>query len=201
MKITGYQRNVLFDLEDKKNGLSRRDQSILQCLKYMDRLGHFTGTIKEGKDGEVAHTVIPKEVVIRERKADLADELERRDKHIDELFYALGMTVDADIEPPLFGFSVDHTGELLKQWRAQNEHKRVVSVSQITANGFWLHTYKKDFYVSRDNFPWFKNATDVEVQDVEVCLCVYDDQDETVHWRSLDLYFRINSMEDCMRAV
>ena len=80
----------------------------------------------------------------------------------------------------------------LKRWQTQNAYKRVVRVSQITADGFWLHTYKGNHYVSREKFPWFKGASDKEIQDVTVLLCRYDENDNGLEWSSLDLHFRIN---------
>lgn len=77
----------------------------------------------------------------------------------------------------------------------QNKRKMKVSVSEITAEGFWLHTYKGDHYVSREKYHWFKDATDAEIQDVRVLLCLYDKNDNALEWSSLDLHFRIKFFE------
>ena len=82
------------------------------------------------------------------------------------------------------------------KWEEENKYKKIVSVSQITTEGFWLHTYKGDYYVSREKFHWFKGASDKEIQDVVVILCAYDNNDVGLEWESLDLYFRLNSFED-----
>ena len=83
----------------------------------------------------------------------------------------------------------------LRQIVAENAYKRIVSVSQITEDGFWLHTYKGDHYVSREKFHWFKGATDAEIRDVRVLLCLYDVDDNGLEWTSLGLHFRIKSFE------
>ena len=83
-----------------------------------------------------------------------------------------------------------------KKWEIENKHRRVVSVSQITADGFWLHTYKGDCYISREKYHWFRNATDKEIRNVTVMLCVYDENDDGLEWRKLDLNFRIKFFVD-----
>jgi len=50
----------------------------------------------------------------------------------------------------------------------KNKSRMSVKVSRITAEGFWLHTYKKDYYVSRKLFPWFRNATVSQIQKVKM---------------------------------
>ena len=96
-------------------------------------------------------------------------------------------------EKKLRGRRAKQREAVLRQWVAENSYKRKVSVSQITAEGFWLHTYKGNHYVSREKFSWFKGASDNEIQDITVFLCVYDDKDVGLHWESLDLDFRISS--------
>ena len=56
----------------------------------------------------------------------------------------------------------------------RNKAKRNVKVSDITAEGFWIETYKEKHYISRKDFPWFGDATDEEIMDVSICL---DDPD------------------------
>ena len=56
----------------------------------------------------------------------------------------------------------------------RNKAKRNVKVSDITADGFWIETYKEKYYISRKDFPWFLDATDEEILDVSICL---DDPD------------------------
>lgn len=88
-----------------------------------------------------------------------------------------------------------------KQWRVENRHRAVVSVSQVTVEGFWLHTFRGDFYVSREKFHWFKNATDKEIRDVSVILCTYDANDDGLEWSTLDLHFRIADFDPAVSTI
>ena len=56
----------------------------------------------------------------------------------------------------------------------RNKAKRNVKVYDITAEGFWVETYKEKYYIARKDFPWFLDATDEEILDVSICL---DDPD------------------------
>ena len=70
----------------------------------------------------------------------------------------------------------------------------IVSISDITTDGFWLHTPKKDYYISRAIFHWFQGASDYEIQDV--FLTQRDDEfgGDMLWWRKLDLLFSAKSI-------
>ena len=48
----------------------------------------------------------------------------------------------------------------------KNDDSGTVIVSDITEEGFWLKTPIKEYYISRDKYPWFKDATDEEIKHV-----------------------------------
>ena len=67
-------------------------------------------------------------------------------------------------------------GEPIKKVRGwKKKHRREVKISDITAEGFRLRTFNKEYYVSREQYPWFKNATALQIQNVVLVPCSYDD--------------------------
>jgi hypothetical protein len=73
-----------------------------------------------------------------------------------------------------------------RRWLLDNRHRFVVTVSQITKDGFWLHAYNKDYYISRSGFPWLQNATDVEIQDVTLMPSNDSYHGDILYWESLN---------------
>lgn len=71
-----------------------------------------------------------------------------------------------------------------------------VTVSGITAEGFWLHTPKKNYYISRKIFPWFSDATDKEIRDVCITLDVDEFHGDMLCWRRLDFDIGTNAIEN-----
>ena len=67
----------------------------------------------------------------------------------------------------------------------KNKAARNVKVSEITAEGFWVETYKEKHYISRKNFPWFRDATEEEIRDITICLNV-DDHGDMLIWNTLN---------------
>ena len=54
-------------------------------------------------------------------------------------------------------------------------------VTNISAHGIWLLTDDKEFFISYEEFPWFKNATIAEVTNVE------EPQIGHFYWPDLDV--------------
>jgi len=78
------------------------------------------------------------------------------------------------------------------------KHVKAVKVSNITEEGFWVHTYLKNYYISRILFPWFLGATDNEIRDVELLTQHRHDEDgnhydrndehwDILYWKSLNV--------------
>ena len=74
----------------------------------------------------------------------------------------------------------------MRGWRAKQF--LIVTVSHITADGFWLHNEGTSFYISRKHYPWFIGATDKEIRDV--CKLHSPDMnalyDTGLYWDTLD---------------
>jgi hypothetical protein len=83
-----------------------------------------------------------------------------------------------------------------RQWLAETKPKRAVTVSEITDEGFLLHTYRKDYYISRKLFPWFRDATDEEIRIVSLSPDVGEPHGDMLYWRSLDFDIGSNSIEN-----
>jgi hypothetical protein len=76
-----------------------------------------------------------------------------------------------------------------------------VRVSEITTEGFWVHTPKKDYFISRKEFTWFVTATDEEIQDVVIYPAPEDDDyfandhGDHLRWKSLDIDLGTHTIE------
>jgi len=44
------------------------------------------------------------------------------------------------------------------------------AVSHILRDGFWLSLADKEYFLSFENFPWFKNASVSSIQNVELLI-------------------------------
>lgn len=89
----------------------------------------------------------------------------------------------------------------LKKVRGRkNKHRAMVKISDITPEGFRLRTYNREFYVTREAYPWFKDATHREIQDVKLfpctmCPCEPDDHCDLLRWQSLGVDLGIHAFE------
>ena len=96
-------------------------------------------------------------------------------------------------------------GSRLKKARGQeNKNRRMVKVSDITEAGFRLRTFDRDYYISRTEFPWFKGASNQEIQNVILVPCDdgnWDGEDHGDHlrWEALDVDLGINDIERLTR--
>ena len=87
----------------------------------------------------------------------------------------------------------------------KNRFNTSVKVSQITSDGFWLHLPKESYYISRAKYPWFKDATHREIQDVRLRPSRLEHEDDCdgfvefgdkLRWEALDLDFGTNSFKN-----
>ncbi|MDO5566675.1 MAG: hypothetical protein Q4G59_08460 [Planctomycetia bacterium] len=80
------------------------------------------------------------------------------------------------------------------KWLAYQKANAIVTVSDITEEGFWVHTPSKDYYPKRDKC--FKNATDEEIRDVHITLDVRNKPEgDYLDWRTLDIQMHTNYIE------
>ena len=70
-----------------------------------------------------------------------------------------------------------------------------VRVSEITAEGFWIHPPNKDYYISRKEFTWFVTATDEEIQDVVIYPDISNEHGNYLRWKSLDIDLGTDTIE------
>ena len=83
----------------------------------------------------------------------------------------------------------------------KNKRRNEVKISDVSPEGFRLRTFNRDYFVLREDYPWFKDATQREIQKVTIALCMYDDPTESpdegdiLHWECLDLHMGTNFFE------
>ena len=83
----------------------------------------------------------------------------------------------------------------------KNKHRAELKISDITTAGFRLRTFNRDYYISREEHPWFKDATNKEIQDVYLVRCDFADPTECpnegddLRWHSLDIILGTNTFE------
>jgi len=64
-----------------------------------------------------------------------------------------------------------------------------VEVTQIDEQGIWLLIREKEFFLSFENFPWFRNASVGAIHNVELL------NERHLHWPDLDVDLAIESIE------
>ena len=65
-----------------------------------------------------------------------------------------------------------------------------VEVTQISKHGIWLLLQENEYFLSFDNFPWFKDASVSTIQNVELL------NEHHLYWRDLDIDLAVESLED-----
>ena len=87
----------------------------------------------------------------------------------------------------------------IRGWK--KKHRAMVKISDVSPDGFRLRTFNRDYYVSRQKHPWFKDATQRELQDVWLFPNHYDDPTKSpdhgdwLCWESLDVDLCTNIFE------
>ena len=64
-----------------------------------------------------------------------------------------------------------------------------VEVTNISAHGFWLFVDGKEYFLSYDFFPWFKNARISEISDVNIL------HQSHLYWQKLDIDLELDCLE------
>lgn len=65
-----------------------------------------------------------------------------------------------------------------------------VEVTNISPHGLWLYWNGREFFLSFEHFPWFKEARISQVLGVE------EVSDDHLHWPDLDVDLSLDSIED-----
>jgi hypothetical protein len=63
-------------------------------------------------------------------------------------------------------------------------------ILSIDGHGLWLYAKGKEYFLSYEDFPWFREAVVADVLGVELL------HEFHLHWRSLDVDLDLNSLED-----
>ncbi len=65
-----------------------------------------------------------------------------------------------------------------------------VEVTNISLHGFWLLTGEKEYFLSFNDFPWFKDARISEISDVSLL------NDQHLYWEKLDIDLNFNMIQN-----
>lgn len=71
-----------------------------------------------------------------------------------------------------------------------------VSISDITADGFRIITPIGEYYISRERYPWFRDATDEEIQDVSFAYEIDGHHFNMLFWDTLGIDFDEESIKN-----
>jgi len=79
-----------------------------------------------------------------------------------------------------------HRVKKLRGWL--NKQFCIVKISCITDDGFCIQNEGKDFYISREQYPWFLDASEQEIRDVvKICRMGHQrDPAAVLSWELLD---------------
>lgn len=64
-----------------------------------------------------------------------------------------------------------------------------VEVTNVSSHGIWLIAKEREFFLSFEDFPWFKNATVSAILDVSLL------HSSHLHWPQLDIDLELASLE------
>ena len=64
-----------------------------------------------------------------------------------------------------------------------------VEITNISQHGFWLYVKGKEYFLSFDEFPWFRDATIDDLVDVEIT------KGKDLYWPKLDVDLTLNIIE------
>ena len=83
----------------------------------------------------------------------------------------------------------------------KNKRRAECKISDVTTEGFRLRTFNKNYYIVREKYPWFKDATQREIQSVVFFPCWHDDPSDCscdgdiFHWVMLDVILTTRCIE------
>jgi len=69
-------------------------------------------------------------------------------------------------------------------------HSSEIEVRKISKHGISLLVKKKEYFLSFEEFPWFKEASVSAIQNVELL------NDHHLYWPDLDIDLAVDSIED-----
>ena len=63
-------------------------------------------------------------------------------------------------------------------------------VVNISAHGIWLYVKDKEYFLPYEDFPWFKNAKIIEINNVKFS------HSHHLHWPDLDIDLELDSLKN-----
>jgi hypothetical protein len=64
-----------------------------------------------------------------------------------------------------------------------------VEVSNISIHGLWLYVKGREYFLSYEEYPWFKNAWMSEIHDIQLLHGIH------LYWPKLDIDLSVDSLE------
>jgi len=64
-----------------------------------------------------------------------------------------------------------------------------VDISLVTTNGFWIFVQSREYFLSFDEYPWFRNARIADLMNVELKSQYH------LRWNDLDIDIELDSLE------
>ncbi len=64
-----------------------------------------------------------------------------------------------------------------------------VEVTNISSHGIWLYLYDKEYFLSYDEYPWFRHAKIAEILNVKLL------NTHHLHWPDLDVDLTVDSLD------
>lgn len=64
-----------------------------------------------------------------------------------------------------------------------------VEVTQISKHGIWLLIGEKEYFLSFENFPWFRDASVAAIQNIELL------NEQHLYWPELDVDLAVESIQ------
>ena len=74
------------------------------------------------------------------------------------------------------------------QRRGKNTSK--VEILNISIHGIWLYVNGKEYFLSHEEYPWFKDAKIKEIYNVQLL------HESHLHWPELDVDLELDSLEN-----
>jgi len=82
-----------------------------------------------------------------------------------------------------------------KRGRVKIKKVLPVDVSEISSKGFRVQVLDRDYYLSFERYPWFRDATEAEIREV---VCKWE---SLLCWETLDLDFRFELLDHPEKSV
>ncbi len=64
-----------------------------------------------------------------------------------------------------------------------------VEVTNISSHGIWLYSNDKEYFLSHEEYPWFKNATIAQILNVKLL------HSHHLYWPDIDIDLSIGTIE------